>query len=309
VSEYLPEWLRPAVPKRPHLISLGEKLAAMGVHTVCQSARCPNLGDCFSRHTATFMILGDRCTRDCRFCAVEHGAPAAPDPDEPRRVAEAARMLGLRHVVITSVTRDDLEDGGAGLFAATIAAVREVLPEASVEVLVPDFCGNPAAVEAVVAARPQVFGHNVETVPRLYPEVRPEADYARSLAVLRLAAERGPELVTKSGLMVGLGEDDEEVMAVLRDLRQANAGAVTIGQYLPPTRHHVPIVEYVAPEVFAGYEREAYAMGFRHVMSAPLVRSSYHAEELVSAGRDGTAAERGTAGTRISADNGAGERG
>ncbi len=283
MSDYLPHWLRPSVPKRPHLIALGEKLAAMGVHTVCQSARCPNLGDCFSRQTATFMILGDQCTRNCQFCAVEHGAAAAPDPDEPRRVAEAARMLELRHVVITSVTRDDLEDGGSNLFAATIAAVRELLPEAAVEVLVPDFAGDPGAVRTVVAARPEVFGHNVETVPRLYPEVRPEADYTRSLAVLRLAAELGPGLTTKSGLMVGLGEDDDEVMAVLHDLRQANVGAVTIGQYLPPTRHHLPIVEYVAPEVFAEYDRAARAMGFRYVMSAPLVRSSYHAEELVSA--------------------------
>ena len=185
MSDYLPEWLRPATPKRPHLMALGAKLEAMGVHTVCQSAHCPNLGDCFSRQTATFLILGDRCTRDCRFCAVAHGVPAPPDPDEPRRVAEAARMLALRHVVITSVTRDDLDDGGAGLFAATVSAVRDLLPGATVEVLVPDFRGDRAAVRVVAEAKPEVLGHNVETVPRLYPEVRPQVSYKRSLNLLR----------------------------------------------------------------------------------------------------------------------------
>ena len=281
MSSRLPEWLRPAARKRPYLESMGRDLAAQGIHTVCQSARCPNLGECFSRHTATFLILGDQCTRNCRFCAVTHGAPAPPDPDEPRRVAEAARQLGLRFVVITSVTRDDLPDGGAGHFAATIAAVRDLLPAARVEVLVPDFAGDPAAVATVTSAAPEVFGHNVETVPRLYPEVRPQADYRQSLEVLRLAGELAPGVVRKSGLMVGLGEDDGEVLSVLRDLRAAGVAALTIGQYLPPTRQHVTMVEYVAPEVFAQYAHLARGLGFAHVMSAPLVRSSYHAEELV----------------------------
>jgi lipoic acid synthetase len=262
------------------LESLGRELAEMGLHTVCQSARCPNLGECFGRGTATFLILGNACTRDCRFCAMEHGPPAAPDPEEPRRVAEAAKRLGLRFVVITSVTRDDLPDGGAAHFAATLHSLRELLPRARVEVLVPDFGGRPEAVQTVVAARPEVFGHNVETVPRLYPEVRPQADYRRSLEVLRLAAELAPQVVTKSGLMVGLGEEDEEVLAVLRDLRAAGVSAVTIGQYLQPTRGHALVVEYVHPEVFAAYARQAREMGFSRVMSGPLVRSSYQAEEL-----------------------------
>jgi lipoic acid synthetase len=226
------------------------------------------------------LVLGNTCTRDCRFCAVEQGRPAALDPEEPRRVAEAARQLGLRFVVITSVTRDDLPDGGAAHFAATITAVRELLPEARVEVLVPDFRGDSESLRTVLAARPEVFGHNVETAPRLYPEVRPQADYRQSLEVLRLAGELAPEVVTKSGLMVGLGEDDEEVVSVLRDLRGVGVSALTIGQYLPPTRGHALLVEYVHPEVFANYARQAREMGFTKVMSGPLVRSSYQAEEL-----------------------------
>jgi len=280
MSSKLPEWLRPAVRRRPYLESLGKELAGRGLRTVCQSARCPNLGECFSRGTATFLVLGGTCTRDCRFCAVEHGPGEAPDPEEPRRVAEAARMLGLTFVVITSVTRDDLADGGAAHFSATIRAVRDFLPESRVEVLVPDFGGDREAIATVVRARPDVFGHNVETVPRLYPEVRPQAEYARSLEVLRLAGEMAPEMMTKSGLMVGMGEDDDEVLAVLRDLREVGVRAVTVGQYLPPTRGHAPLVEYVAPEVFTRYEREAKAMGFSHARCGPLVRSSYHAEEL-----------------------------
>ncbi len=286
MSSKLPQWLRPAARKRPHLESLGRELADMGLHTVCQSARCPNLGECFGQGTATFLILGDACTRDCRFCAVEHARPTAPDPNEPRRVAEAAQRLGLRFVVITSVTRDDLPAGGAAHFAATLHAVRDLLPTARVEVLVPDFRGDPEAVRVVTAARPDVFGHNVETVPRLYSEVRPQADYRRSLEVLRLAAELAPEVVTKSGLMVGLGEDDEEVLVVLRDLRAAGVSALTIGQYLQPTRAHALMVEYVHPEVFAEYARQAREMGFARVMSGPLVRSSYQAEELAQGNTD-----------------------
>jgi len=267
------------------LEGLGRALEQMGVHTVCQSARCPNVGECFGRGTATFMILGEVCTRNCRFCVVDHGKPMPLDAEEPQRVAEAARWLGLRHVVVTSVTRDDLPDGGAAHFAATVAAVRERLPGATVEVLTPDFRGDRAAVQAVAAARPEVFNHNVETVPRLYPEVRPQADYQRSLRVLQWARvacraqEASPGLVTKSGLMVGLGETGEEVAAVLSDLRGAGVDAVTIGQYLQPTREHYPVAEYVRPEVFQDYQRAALAMGFSHVLSGPLVRSSYHASE------------------------------
>ena len=280
MSAKLPAWLRPAARKRPHLETLGRELADQGLHTVCQSARCPNLGECFGRGTATFLILGNECTRDCRFCAVDHGQPAPPDSEEPRRVAEAARKLGLRFVVITSVTRDDLPDGGAAHFAATITAVRELLPGARVEVLVPDFRGEAESLRIVLEARPEVFGHNVETVPRLYPEVRPQADYRQSLEVLRLAGEMAPDVVTKSGLMVGLGEDDAEVLAVLRDLRGVGVTALTIGQYLAPTKGHALLVEYVHPDVFAEYARQAREMGFTKVMSGPLVRSSYHAEEL-----------------------------
>jgi lipoic acid synthetase len=287
LSQRIPQWLVPRAPKRPQLERLGGELKAMGLHTVCQSARCPNLGECFGRGTATFMILGDRCTRDCRFCAVQpaEGGPALPDPNEPRRVAEAADRLGLRHVVVTSVTRDDLADGGAGQFAATIGAIRELLPAARVEVLVPDFGGDWEALQVVLVAAPDVLNHNVETVPRLYPQVRPQADYQRSLALLRRAGEsaEGRPVVTKSGLMVGLGESEEEVLGVLDDLRRAGVAAITIGQYLQPTRSHLAVAEYVRPEQFERYGQKARAMGFRHVMSGPLVRSSYHAADLLGA--------------------------
>ena len=281
MSRRLPEWLIPAVRKRPHLAALGRELAEMGVHTVCQSARCPNLGECFARGTATFMIMGEVCTRNCGFCAVNHGSPAALEAEEPGRVAEAASWLGLKHVVVTSVTRDDLPDGGAAHFAATIAAIREKLPEATVEVLVPDFNGEEEALGTVLAAGPEVLNHNVETAPRLYPRVRPQADYERSLGLLRRAGEMRPEAVTKSGLMVGLGESEEEVLAVLGDLRGAGVGAVTIGQYLQPTRRHLPVAAYIEPSRFDDYAAAARGMGFGHVLSDPLVRSSYHAEKLV----------------------------
>jgi len=295
VSQRLPNWLIPAAPKRPQLERLGRQLDAMGLHTVCQSARCPNVGECFGRGTATFMILGNSCTRDCRFCAVERGEPQPPDPDEPRRLAEAAAMLKLQHVVLTSVTRDDLADGGAGQFAAAIGAIRELLPAARVEVLVPDFRGSREALCTVVDAAPDILNHNVETVARLYPEVRPQADYGRSLELLRRAgrmrplrfAQGSPEVLTKSGLMVGFGEAEDEVVAVLRDLRRAGVAAVTIGQYLQPTRSHLPVVEYVFPARFEAYADAARTMGFRYVMSGPLVRSSYHAGELIGAGTPG----------------------
>lgn len=287
----IPDWLVPKAPKRPELEKLGKTLQAMGLHTVCESARCPNLGECFHRGTATFMILGDRCTRNCRFCAVEHGAPLAVDAKEPQAVAEAAAMLELKHVVVTSVTRDDLPDGGAGQFAATIRAVRELLPQARVEVLIPDFQGDWDALRVVMDASPDVLNHNVETVPRLYSQVRPEADYRRSLDLLQTARAIATGALTKSGFMVGLGEEREEIAQVLNDLRSAGVDALTIGQYLQPTRDHLPVSEYIPPPVFEALAEEAKGLGFRYVMSGPLVRSSYHAAELVEADRSGCAEE------------------
>jgi lipoic acid synthetase len=281
MNRRLPDWLRPAAPKAHQLATMGRRLAASGINTVCQSARCPNVGECFGSGNATFMILGDACTRDCGFCAVRHSAPQRLDPDEPLRVASAAQALGLRYVVVTSVTRDDLADGGGGHFAATVRAIRELLPAAGVEVLVPDFGGDMEALGVVLDAAPTVLGHNMETVQRLYPQVRPQADYARSLKVLRGARERAQQVVIKSGFMVGLGETATEVDALLRDLCDAGVSAVTIGQYLQPTRDHLPVVEYVPPETFMRFEEHARRMGFRYVMSGPLVRSSYHAADLV----------------------------
>ncbi len=260
-------------------------LAELGLNTVCGGAHCPNQGECYAAGTATFMILGDVCTRHCRFCAVPGtDRPEPPDADEPDKVAQAARRMGLRYVVVTSVTRDDLPDGGADHFARTIRAIRRELPDARVEVLTPDFQGDEASLRTVLDARPDVFNHNVETVPRLYDTVRPQADYRQSLAVLRRAgqlAESGPARVfTKSGLMVGLGETDEEVRAVLADLRQAGCDIVTIGQYLAPSRDHLPVARFVEPAQFDAYRRQAMEMGFRAVAAGPFVRSSYHAEDV-----------------------------
>ncbi len=252
-------------------------LGGLGLHTVCQSASCPNIGECFGHGTATFLILGGVCTRRCRFCAVPKGEPAALDSGEPAKVAQAAAALGLRHVVVTSVTRDDLPDGGAGHFAATIVAVRAASPGTTVEVLTPDFAGDAHSLDIVLSACPEIFNHNVETVPRLYPTVRPGADYRRSLAVLAAAA-REPLLV-KSGLMVGLGESEKEIIAVLGDLAAAGVRAVTVGQYLRPSPAHLPVVEYIHPDQFRRYEQAARSLGFSRVAAGPLVRSSYHAAD------------------------------
>jgi lipoic acid synthetase len=279
----LPTWLRQVAPKSPALRKIGPLLKNLGISTICQSARCPNIGQCWSSGHATFLILGQRCTRNCRFCAVEHGDPLPPDPQEPERVAAAAKALGLKHVVITSVTRDDLPDGGASQFAAAIGALRSPLPHAAVEVLVPDFQGHERAIAVVLEASPDIFGHNVETVPRLYPLVRPAADYERSLRVLRIAKKISPGQTSKSGLMVGLGETAGEVEQVLRDLRAANVDMVTVGQYLQPTPQHLPVAEYVTPELFAHYARLAKGLGFTGVQSGPLVRSSYRAREMAIA--------------------------
>lgn len=255
-------------------------LRSRGLATVCEEARCPNIGACFSKPTATFMILGSRCTRNCGFCSVESGRPAPPEEDEPLRVALTARDMRLRYVVITSVTRDDLPDGGAFHFSRTVRAVRKLLPGAGIEVLTPDFRGDTAALSTVLDSGPDTFTHNVETVPRLYPLVRSQADYGRSLRVLRLAAETAPGIRRKSGLMAGLGETYEEILSVMGDLRSAGCDYLTIGQYLRPSKRNLPVVEYVTPAAFEAYREAALAMGFRGVASAPLVRSSMNAEEM-----------------------------
>lgn len=250
-----------------------------GLHTVCEEAGCPNIGECWEKRHATMMIMGDVCTRACAFCNVRTGVPAPLDPDEPRNVADAVAKLGLAHVVITSVDRDDLPDGGAGHFAAVIRAVRERAPAASIEVLTPDFLRKDGALETVVAARPDVFNHNLETVPSRYLEIRPGARYFHSLRLLQKAKELDPGLFTKSGLMLGLGEERHEVMQVMDDLRSANVDFLTLGQYLQPTRKHAPVSRFVTPEEFESYRRIACAKGFLMAASSPLTRSSYHADE------------------------------
>lgn len=249
-----------------------------GLHTICQEACCPNQGECFSRGVATFLIMGKVCTRSCRFCAVDSGTPSTLDADEPLRLAEEVKRLGLRFVVVTSVTRDDLADGGAGHFARVIEVMRRECPGVGIEVLIPDFQGSRPALKTVVDASPEVLNHNVETVPRLYSSVRPQADYSRSLEVLRTAKALAPSLTTKSGLMVGLGETREEVLEVMVDLRSASCDVITIGQYLSPSAVHHPVVEYVKPEIFEKYHRDALRLGFRDAASGPFVRSSYMAE-------------------------------
>jgi lipoic acid synthetase len=253
----------------------------LGLHTVCESAACPNIGECWNQRTATFMILGNVCTRRCGFCAVLKGPPLPVDYDEPRRVAEAVARLRLRHAVITSVNRDDRKDGGAELFALTIRAIRERVPDCRVEVLVPDFQGSHAAVDLVLEARPDVFNHNVETVPRLYRQVRLGARYERSLDILAYARLHCPDLVTKSGLMLGLGETIEEVLSVMRDLAERDVNVLTLGQYLSPSPAHLPVARFVPPEEFAELAEAGRRMGFRRVIAGPLVRSSYHAAEAL----------------------------
>jgi lipoic acid synthetase len=274
-----PPWLRRRLPTGPVYEQVRSLLQKGCLHTVCQEARCPNLWECFSEKTSTFMILGDRCTRNCRFCAVAHGPRALPDPAEPGRVARAAADLGLSYVVVTSVTRDDLPDGGAGLFADTIRALRHRIPGVAVEVLIPDFQGSPDALRAVLAAHPDVLNHNIETVPRCYPTVRPEADYQRSLELLARGGRWAPDIPTKSGLMLGLGETEIEIRATLRDLRNAGCSILTMGQYLQPTQNHLPVSRYVPPEAFDQWRRTGLDMGFVEVAAGPFVRSSYHARE------------------------------
>ena len=277
VARRHPPWLKVRAPGGPGFAETMATVRELGLHTVCQEARCPNIGECWGHRTATFMLLGDTCTRNCGFCAVTHGRPLAVDPAEPLRVASAVARLGLRHVVVTSVNRDDLADGGAAHFAATARAIKRLLPGCRVEVLVPDFQGNLASVAEVVASPIDVFNHNLETVPRLYRRVRAGARYARSLAVLE-GAHRGRErLLTKTGLMLGLGETQEELASVFKDLRSIGCDILTLGQYLRPSAEHLPVERYVPPEEFTALGAEALALGFRHVEAGPLVRSSYHA--------------------------------
>lgn len=283
LSRHKPPWLTRRLPTGSAYENLRTLLRASRLHTVCEEARCPNIWECFIRGTATFLILGARCTRGCRFCAVGRGPTGVPDPEEPARVAKAAVTMGLSYVVVTSVTRDDLPDGGAEHFARTIRELRRRLPDALVEVLVPDFCGNPVALQAVYEARPDVLNHNLETVPRLYPVVRPQADYGRSLAVLGHAKRYNPSLPTKSGLMLGLGETVGEVDEALRDLVGVGCTMLTLGQYLQPTPEHLPVARFLSPEEFTTWQRKALDMGFSQVASGPFVRSSYHARELYQA--------------------------
>ncbi len=273
-----PEWLKVRVPGDLQQLPVSKLMNDLALNTVCQEARCPNIFECWHAGTATFMILGEVCTRRCTFCAVTKGKPAAADPDEPRRVAEAVERMGVRHAVITMVNRDDMPDGGAEHIARTVLAVRE-RTGANVEVLISDLEGNRDALRVVIAAQPEVLAHNVETVPRLYPQVRPVAKYRRSLDVLRWAHEEG--MLTKSSLMLGLGETEEEILQVAADLRECGADIFTMGQYLAPTGNHHPVRRYYTPEEFADLGRRAKELGFRHVESAPLVRSSYMAHRAV----------------------------
>jgi lipoic acid synthetase len=281
----LPSWLKRPVAPAGAVRPLEQVLGDAALHTVCAEAKCPNRRECFGRGTATFLILGNICSRNCGFCGITHGAPRSLDKDEPRRVAGAVAAMGVTHAVITSVTRDDLPDGGAGQFAEVIRLLKQDLPGVTVEVLVPDFCGNDKALNTVLDAGPHVFNHNIETVCRLYPVVRPQANYRRSLEILAKAARHEVQLNVKSGVMLGLGETQEEVLSTLADVRAAGCAMLTLGQYLQPSREQVPVAEFITPEQFDEYKRQALAMGFTEVSAGPFVRSSYRAEELIKGKR------------------------
>jgi len=278
---HLPPWFKVHLQEGPDYREIRRLTQGLGLHTICEEARCPNVWECWNNRTATFLILGDICTRRCHYCAVTTGRPLSLDEAEPDRVAAAVKTLGLRHAVITSVNRDELPDGGAGIFAATIRAVRRELPTCTVEVLIPDFLGEVAALETVLNTGPDILNHNIETVPRLFPSVRPQGRYRRSIELLRAASSRWA--VTKSGLMVGLGETMDEVQAVMQDLREAGCTILSVGQYLQPSKAHWPVMRFYQPEEFQLLKEEGLALGFRHVESGPLVRSSYHAEQQASA--------------------------
>jgi lipoic acid synthetase len=276
-----PAWLRVPAPGGPNYVALKEMMRELGLHTVCEEAHCPNVGECWEHRAATFMILGDVCTRNCSYCAVAHGTPQPPDPGEPARLAVAVQRMGLKHVVITSVDRDDLAHGGAESFAACIAGVRERVPETSVEVLIPDFKGDAVALRIVVTAGPDILNHNLETIERLYRLARPGGRYTRALELLHRAKQLDPGLLTKSGIMCGLGEEWDELVAAMRDVRAQGVDILTLGQYLRPSSRHLPIARYYTPDEFAELRRIGLAMGYRHVEAGPLVRSSYHAWEQV----------------------------
>ena len=293
-SSKRPDWLRAPAPVGENYRDLKDLVTRMKLHTVCESAACPNIGDCWNRRTATFMIAGNFCTRRCGFCAVQKGAPLEVDWDEPRRVGEAVAQMGLKFAVVTSVNRDDLKDGGATLFAMTIRAIRERNPGCGVEVLVPDFQGSREAMDIVQEARPDILNHNTETVPRLYKQVRLGARYERSLEMLAYAKSVRSDVPTKSGLMLGLGETNEEVRSVMRDLRDHQVDIVTLGQYLRPSPKHLPIIRYVPVEEFAELKAYGQQLGFKHVESGPLVRSSYHADEGAGVAQDHSVAQEAT---------------
>ena len=276
-KKVLPPWFKVHLRLGPHYQEIRQLTETYHLHTICEESRCPNRWECWNKRTATFLILGDICTRRCHYCSVTTGRPLPPDWEEPQRVAKTVNLLKLRHVVITSVNREDLSDGGAGLFAETIQRIRHLRPTCTVEVLIPDFQGKQPDVEKVLHAQPDILNHNIETVPRLFPSTRPQGKYLRSLKVLQWAKELGGR--TKSGLMAGLGESEEEILQVMQDLRKVNCDMFTLGQYLRPTLQHTPVVRYYSPEEFSRLKREGLALGFQHVESGPLVRSSYHAEE------------------------------
>jgi lipoic acid synthetase len=275
-----PEWLRRRLPTGSGYEKIRSMIRKDRLHTVCQEANCPNMWECYSHQTATFLILGSHCTRNCRFCSVESGPVKPPDPEEPLRVAGVAQEMNLKYVVVTSVTRDDLPDGGAGLFVRTIIEIRKRIPQVRIEVLIPDFQGSRDALQTVLEAKPDVLNHNIETVPRLYPEVRPQADYRQSLELLQRARRYDPQLPTKSGMMLGLGEAPDEIHKTLQDLREVECRILTLGQYLQPSRKHLPVKRYIPPEEFENWRQTALRLGFSEVASGPFVRSSYHAKEL-----------------------------
>lgn len=282
-----PDWLKVRFPAGPNYVRIDRYHREQGLHSVCRSAACPNQGECWSRGTATFMILGDRCTRGCAFCNVSEAPPLPPDPQEPARVARAVAELQLRHAVVTSVTRDDLPDGGAAQFAALTEAIRDAAPGCKVELLIPDLRGDRQALETILAAGPDILGHNLETVPRLYPAVRQGASYGRSLKLLADTKDFAPHIPTKSGLMLGMEETREEILAVMKDLRQVGCSLLTLGQYLAPSRRHHPVARFVPPEEFDELKAEGVRLGFAHLEAGPLVRSSYHAEEQFEESRRG----------------------
>jgi lipoic acid synthetase len=280
VSVQKPDWLKRRLPTGAAFEKVKGMIGRDRLHTVCQEAKCPNIWECFSHKTATFLIMGSRCTRSCRFCSVPQGNLEPPDPEEPARVAGVSKEMGLKYVVITSVTRDDLADGGAGIFAETIKEIRNQIPDACVEVLIPDFQGSKKALYTVLRANPDVLNHNIETVARLYPRVRPQANYRRSLQLIQRAHEYNPDMPTKSGLMLGLGEVSDEIEKTLADMLQSGCRILTLGQYLQPSKNHLAVERFIPPQEFEAWRKKALKMGFAKVASGPFVRSSYHAQEL-----------------------------